>query len=96
MNRCIRNTYVCYWYILKACSSTRQICNEWCSLTDVGDGCCANTEICRRNGINGWIRNTSVWKNTFWKQAVTNDRLVMDAVIILTLVEEMEWTDAFV
>ena len=35
-------------------------------------------------------------KNTFWKQAVTNDRLVMDDVIILTLVKEMEFIDTFV
>ena len=34
--------------------------------------------------------------DTFWKYAVAQDRLVIDGVIILKLVEEMELIDAFV
>ena len=33
--------------------------------------------------------------DSFWKHAVAHDRLVIDAVIILTLVQEMEFIDAF-
>ena len=34
--------------------------------------------------------------DTFWKQAVEHDRLVIGAVIILRLVEEIESIDVFV
>ena len=47
INRCIWNTFVSYWYIFKACSSTWQI----------GDGCCDFTDNGSRNGsiCTSWV-----------------------------------------
>ena len=66
---------------LKACSSTWQI----------GDGCSYHIDIGSRHAINRCISNACVWK-----LAVAHDRLVMDAITILTLVAGMQLIDALV
>ena len=81
INRCICNTCVIEWCFLKPCSSIWQIGNE----------CWYYTDISSRNKINRWICNTKYFKYT-----IANNRLVIDAVIILTLVHEMEFIDVFV
>ena len=57
------------------------------------DRCFCYTDIGRRNGIKICSHDTCVcW---FWKHALAHDCLVMDAVFLLTLVEEMKLIYAF-
>ena len=57
----------------------------------IGDGCCNYTVIGSKNGSHRCICNTCVCYGYILKAyAEANDRLVIDAVITMTLVEDMD------
>ena len=75
IKRCICNTCVCYRYTFKECRITWQIGNA--------------VIILAMELLDALITHVFAI-DTFWKHAEAHDRLVLDAVITLTLVADME------